>query len=346
MPRIVRVVRNVEFNRLFDSFFISAITTILLIRFYLSVTGYPQIGGSTLHISHLLPGTLMMLGATLLLLASVNRAARDFSAILAGVGFGFVWDELGKFITKDNNYFFKATPGLIYITFVVLYLIVRRVGQRRLRQDDYLANVLDLIKDGAVKDLDQREYLHAKELLGHVSSKHPLYAHTSAMLDVVKPHGNYQPTLAERSLNAVTKPLNVISRSKHFPELVVVVSIAYGLTCLASAAFFFAGAFRDTLQLDFSLLKGDESDVIGGISLAASAIFMGIGAVQYLTGRLRKAYRSFELALLINIFVGQVILFFKSQRLAIIGLAVTLFLLVNLQILIVEAKHRKVANRV
>jgi membrane-anchored glycerophosphoryl diester phosphodiesterase (GDPDase) len=116
MIRLVRIVRNVEFAQLFDTFFISAITTILAVRFYLKVTGYPEIGTSNLHISHLLPGSLLMLASVLVLLAAVNRAARGFAAITAGIGFGLCWDELGKFITKDNDYFFHATPGLIYIT--------------------------------------------------------------------------------------------------------------------------------------------------------------------------------------------------------------------------------------
>src|SRR6266478_409270 len=99
MIRVVRLVRNVEFAQLFDTFFITAITTILIVRFYLKLTGYPQIGGSTLHISHLLPGSLLMLISILILLSAVNRAARGFAAVVAGVGFGLVLDELGKFIT-------------------------------------------------------------------------------------------------------------------------------------------------------------------------------------------------------------------------------------------------------
>src|ERR1700688_3163 len=174
MIRLVRIVRNVEFAQLFDAFFITSITTILVVRFYLKITGYPQIGNSTLHISHLLPGSLLMLIAVLVLLGAVNRATRNFAAVLAGVGFGLVWDELGKFITKNNNYFFHATPGLIYLTFVILYLVVRYTAQRRFTQNDYMANVLDLLKDAAIKELDVREYEHAKELLSHVSSQHTL----------------------------------------------------------------------------------------------------------------------------------------------------------------------------
>src|SRR5262245_14632950 len=101
MSRIVHIVRNVEFAQLFDSFFISAITTILVVRAYLELTGFPQVASSTLHISHLLPGSLLMLASILVLLSAVNRAARGFSAVLAGIGFGLVWDELGKFITKN-----------------------------------------------------------------------------------------------------------------------------------------------------------------------------------------------------------------------------------------------------
>jgi len=31
-------------------------------------------------------------------------------------------DELGKFITSDNNYFFQPTISLIYIVFIIIFL--------------------------------------------------------------------------------------------------------------------------------------------------------------------------------------------------------------------------------
>jgi hypothetical protein len=340
MVRFVRVVRNVEFNRLFDDFFISAISTILIIRFYLKVTGYPQIGTSTLHISHLLPGTILMLIALLLLLAAVNRAVRDFSAMLAGVGFGFVWDELGKFITKDNNYFFQATPGLIYITFVVLYLVVRWVGQKRFTSDDYLANVLDLVKDSAVKDLDQREYEYAHELMRHVSKDHPLYTPTKQLLELSKPNPGSETTFVSKAVSLATVPLHALSRRRFFTRVVLFVSFLYGLACIAGAIFFIVGATGDRLQLDFSILMGEKSDILGGLSMLVSAWFILIGAVKYLHGKHRRAYKFFEQALLVNIFVGQVVLFFKNPEIAIAGLAATLILLFNLQILIDDLKRR------
>lgn len=337
MARLVRVVRNVEFNRLFDAFFVSAITTILAIRFYLSLTGYPQIGGSTLHISHLLPGSLLLLAAFLVLLAAVNRAARNFSAIVGGIGFGLMWDELGKFITKDNDYFFRATPGLIYVSFIALYLIVRRLGQRRLTADDYMANVLDLVKDSAVKDLDEREYEHALALMKHVPANHTMYQPVMHLLENLKPNINTDKSWADRLVDVSLRPLHRIASWRYFPGFVILVALLYGLTCLLSAAFFFVGAFGD--RLDLSILRGDESDFIGGVSTLASATLVGVGLSFYIRRRARRAHRFFEQALLINILVGQVVLFFKNASVAIAWLAVTLFLLINMEILEAE-RHR------
>ena len=341
MIRLVRIVRNVEFTQLFDTFFITAITTILIVRFSLKISGYPQIGGSTLHISHLLPGSLLMLLSILVLLAAVNRAARGFAAVLAGVGFGLAWDELGKFVTKNNNYFFHATPGLIYITFVVLYLAVRYTAQRRFTQNDYMANVLDLLKDAAIKDLDQREYQHAKELLAHVSPKHTLYAPTRAMLELVKPSPERKPSLLDKIINDVKWPLRALSRQAFFPRLIISVALVYGFASLAAAVFFFAGATLPDSHHVTAILQGDESDIAGGISALASAILVMVAAYKYFNGHVRRAYRYFEQGLLVNIFIGQVVLFFKSQTVALISLAVTLFLLINLELLAAEKSTHK-----
>lgn len=338
MIRLVRIVRNVEFTQLFDTFFVTAITTILSVRFYLKITGYPQIGGSTLHVSHLLPGSLLMLASILVLLGAVNRSARGFAAVIAGLGFGLVWDELGKFITKDNNYFFHATPGLIYLTFVVLYLVVRYSAQRGFSQNDYMANVLDLLKEASIKDMDEREYRHAKELLAHVSPNHTLYEPTKAMLQLVKPPPAYKPSLLDRALNSLKRPLMTLSRKAYFGRLVVSVAVIYGLASLVAAGFFFAAAsFPDSRQV-IDLLKGDKSDIAGGASALVSAILVVVATYKYTKGRTRRAYRLFEQGLLVNIFVGQVVLFFKSQDIALVWLGLTLLLLVNLELLAAE-KH-------
>src|SRR5437660_6357078 len=122
--------RNIEIRTLLDTFFVCAIATILIIRLQLWATHYPKLGGGKLHIAHLLWGGLAMLVAIVLLLSFLGRARRHTGAVLGGVGFGFFIDEIGKFVTSDNDYFFKPAAGMIYILFIVLFLAIRSLGLR------------------------------------------------------------------------------------------------------------------------------------------------------------------------------------------------------------------------
>ena len=100
----------------------SAVASVLATRLSLELTGYPQLGNDTLHIAHVLWGGLLMLVAGRLSLASYGSGIRRLSAAVLGVGFGLFVDEIGKFITRDHDYFFRPAAALIYISFVLLYL--------------------------------------------------------------------------------------------------------------------------------------------------------------------------------------------------------------------------------
>ena len=75
-------------------------------------------------------GGLFMLLAMLLLFTMLGRASQRFAAILGGVGFGTFIDELGKFITSDNDYHYQPTIGLIYIVFGVGVCDAGRAGHQ------------------------------------------------------------------------------------------------------------------------------------------------------------------------------------------------------------------------
>ena len=103
--------------------------SVIVTRQFLLMTGYPQIGNSVLHIAHALWGALLLLVAVLLPLLLANGWAFTLSALLSGVGVGLFIDEVGKFITQTNDYFFPPAAPVIYATFlllVLLYLFVRR----------------------------------------------------------------------------------------------------------------------------------------------------------------------------------------------------------------------------
>lgn len=130
-------------------------------RLFLELTGYPQLGGGTFHFAHLLWGGLLLFAGALLPLIFVNRVMYTISAIMTGLGVGLFIDEVGKFITATNDYFFPLAAPIIYVFFVgtvILYLIVR--GRREQGPRTALYAVLDHLSDVIDHDLDSRERQH------------------------------------------------------------------------------------------------------------------------------------------------------------------------------------------
>ncbi|MFM8320191.1 MAG: hypothetical protein ACKOC5_04675 [Chloroflexota bacterium] len=145
--------------------------SVIATRAFLSLTGYPQIGNSQLHIAHVLWGGLLLFIGGLLPLVFANASAFTFAAVLNGVGMGLFIDEVGKFITQNNDYFFPAAAPIIYTFFVLtvlLYVYVRRARPASPRQQLYqalhdLGEVLD-------HDLDEQEHAALQARLAQVIS--------------------------------------------------------------------------------------------------------------------------------------------------------------------------------
>src|SRR2546422_3815921 len=154
-------IRNLDAGKLLESFLVSAVAAFLGVRFFLGVTGYPRLGGGGLHIAHMLWGGTLMVAAVLLLLSYLGQRIRRAAAVIAGLGFGLFIDELGKFITSDNNYFYRPAIALIYVVFVLLFLWWRSLERHRVWDEQtYLANALMLLQDAALHDLDPTEKYH------------------------------------------------------------------------------------------------------------------------------------------------------------------------------------------
>jgi hypothetical protein len=140
--------------------------TVILTREFLQLAGFPQIGNSVLHIAHALWGGLFLFVAVLLPLAFANRWALQASAALSGIGIGLFIDEVGKFITQANDYFYPPALSLIYGFFllnVFVYVYFRRPNMSDPRKTMYqaLLGLLDML-DG---DLDWEEASRIRDKL-------------------------------------------------------------------------------------------------------------------------------------------------------------------------------------
>ena len=136
--------------------------TVAGVRWYLDLAGYPTIGGGDLHVAHVLWGGLALFIAALLPLLYVGRRSLLLSALLAGVGAGLFIDEVGKFLTTTNDYFFAPAAPIIYGSILLLILLWVLVRRQRLDKQSAVHAVLDSLAagvDGRLTEPDRERVL-------------------------------------------------------------------------------------------------------------------------------------------------------------------------------------------
>ncbi len=133
--------------------------TVIGTRVFLDVTGYPQISGGVFHIAHVLWGGLLLFAGGLAPLLFMHRSVYFVSALLPGGGVGLLIDEIGKFITVSNDYFFPLAAPLSYVFFIGVVIVYLRARTSRLRgARGALYHALDRIVDVVDHDLDAAEH--------------------------------------------------------------------------------------------------------------------------------------------------------------------------------------------
>jgi hypothetical protein len=166
--------RNLDADEFFENFLIASVAAILGIRGFLHLSGYPTVGGDSLHIAHMLWGGVLMLVALGMLLGFLGKTVKSAAAVIGGAGWGTFIDELGKFLTHDNDYFFRPTFALIYVTFVLMYVVWEAVHRRRITREEVLANALELTLEAVRKDMDAQERQRALDLLATADPTDPV----------------------------------------------------------------------------------------------------------------------------------------------------------------------------
>lgn len=102
---------------------ITLVLTIIITRLYLELTGWPVIGKGDIHFAHALFGGMALFIGTLLPIVYINPWATKTSALLSGIGMGLFIDEVGKFITQDQDYFSPLAVPIILVFILVMFLI-------------------------------------------------------------------------------------------------------------------------------------------------------------------------------------------------------------------------------
>ncbi len=306
-----------------ENFLVFAVLTILLVRTLLYSLDYPQIGNSQLHIAHVLLGGILMLIAFNFFMFFLNKEAKYFGSILGGIGFGLFIDEIGKFITSDNNYFFQPAVALIYITFIILFLIFRLLTHKlKPLKTDYLLNALELTKEMAFYNLDDQEKKLALSYLKKANQNNILVQKLTTTIQSIEPIHERENKFITNIKNYFKNLYLNLFRHKKAAQLMI--------------ALFALNSIRDIINSIYQLQSLDTTFWnYGGILANISTGILTLWGIIYLQKKNRiKAFEKFKYGILISIFLGHFFAFYHEQFLAGLSLIFEIGIYVSLQFLL------------
>jgi hypothetical protein len=277
---------------------LSFAASVVVTRVFLQLTGFPKLGGeSGLHIAHVLWGGLLLFIATLLPLIFANQWAYPLTAILSGIGVGLFIDEVGKFITATNDYFYPAAAPIIYGFFlltVLLYFQIRRRRHTNPRSELYAA--LAELTEAIDQDLDTIEKARIEQRL--IKVKHnaelPVQAQLAQeLLDFL--HSDklivieHRPGWLERQINRLKViEAHYFTRPVH-RALLIVGMLLFGLLALSepvrilaalsnvsdpSARLLQLGLIRSLFETGWFALRMILEAIAGGLLLVSAGLLI------------------------------------------------------------------------
>ncbi len=339
-------VRNLESEDLVELFLVSAVSSILAIRFYLHLTNYPQIGGGGLHIAHMLWGGLFMAIAIILLLNFINKFVFNLAAILGGIGFGTFIDELGKFITKDNNYFFEPTIALIYVVFVILYFGSRFIQKYHPTKTEYMGNAILMAREAILEGWNKNQFEEAQKYLDKLPQNSTAVKLLNQLFVKLKIIPDNKYNLYKKFNNFLKQVYLGFVNRRIFRIFIISLFFLQILYALSQSDLVIAYATQNNPQ-NLHLTVAGESKSVGEtgyiLSEALATVFVILGVIFLFKSRLR-AYNFFKIAILISLFLTQFFDFYASQFMALPGFIGNLILLEILNTMSAREKELEMAK--
>lgn len=342
-------IRNSDAGLYLEYFLISAVASILFIRLFLALTGYPQIGGDTLHIAHMLWGGLLMLVSIYFLLAFLGRRIERIGAVIGGIGFGTFIDEVGKFITQDNNYFYQPVIALIYVFFILIVMGVRTVHVgKKFREQEFLMNALRELEEIARNDLDIHERNKAYYLLERSNRTDQFTRYLKMALDESALVAPRSPGVYTRFKDTAQKYYQKIVDLPVFSVFIIfffIFQLVINISYIVIFIFFWGLGWEQITNLTFFqrfFIRLQELSFIGWTELISSfisGIFI-LAGIWLLPKSKLGSYRMFERSILITIYLTQVFRFYQNELGALAGLVYNLLLFIGLRFLINRETQR------
>ena len=336
------LLRDFQATQHADLFLVAAVSTVLGVRAWLHATGYPQVGGATLHIAHMLWGGLLMLLALGLLLLFLGRRPRRIAAFVGGVGFGLFIDEIGKFVTRDNDYFYRPAIALIYVTFVLVYLTMRSLYRRHATDDERVVNALQEMEQAVVHDLDEGERDRAIAWIAGAGA-HPMARSVETLIRTAPLVPAREPGRLARWRRWIFGRYARLAAHPRFASGLVtffVAQLAFKLLHVVVLGVRDASTFASPDRGLWSLTadRYSTAEWLQLVSSLLSALLVLRGVVAMRRSRL-DALRWFQRSILVSIFLTQLFMFYRQQWGALATLAFNLLVLAALDFVLAQERR-------
>jgi hypothetical protein len=332
---------------------LSFAVSVSLTRLFLELTGYPQIGNTELHVAHVLWGGLLLFIASILPLIFANRWAFMADAVIAGIGMGLFIDEVGKFITKNNDYFYPPAAPIIYVVFLltfVVYLFVRRAKGEDIRSEFYyIFEELEEVLDHDLSD-DEKLRIHKRIELISKRTDDPVFINLANSLhEFLDSPSLYiktqKPTLIQRLAQYFTNIERRLLTKNRYRAILVGGLTAWGAWAISYPISVFSSLRgpKEFTNLIFELTSHHLIRGMGSLNLftthlsleGSTGLLILVGAVLLATGKSRKGIFLGSLGLLISLTIIDPLLFYFEQ------FATILTALVQFILLMLLSRYRK-----
>jgi hypothetical protein len=309
---------------------VSAVATILVVRGFLAAAGYPQIGGGGLHVAHVLWGGLLMVAGLVLLLSFAGPVIRPVAAVVSGVGIGLFIDEVGKFVTSDNDYFYRPAAALMYVFVACLVLLVHLLhGRRAHHPAEHLAAAVDQAVAGVAGGFTPRRRVQVYAQLRRASGA-PGVDQVRALVRAVPadPVELFDPLRLvnrRRLAHRLRRRLRAGGAARILPFVTALVLVGQVVYAVAQ----FGPDLLGRLSPDsdgYAAAAGRLPLVLGLASTLVCAVMVALGLRLMRVDRV-AAYRWFYRALLVNLLFTRVFEFDVEQFLATISVLIDVIML-------------------
>jgi len=326
-------------NSLLD-FLIWATLSLFGVRLFLEIFNNPIIGRGNWHIAHVLWGGLFMLVGIIIFIVFSGKSALRVASIFGGIGWGLFIDEIGKYLTQDNNYWFRPAIAFIYISFVLIFFLYRILEKNAMPTRISLwQSLFDDSEEIINNDLEAKEKkiilknINKLELLISVPAEKKILMDFKTLVKSIEPKKDRYKINLSKLIASTLK----ISYNRLFKKRLVFYSLfIYSLWYISDKLF---DLFKLLLNSDKILLLQNyyrhydffsEIDVFMISSKFLIEIIVAflliLGFVFFSEKKTIKGIVFFQRGLLINIFLGAPIKFYFEQFSAVFSLILSILI--------------------